>query len=172
MQDEKKTKAQLIEDLTRLRQHSMILERHAAECTQALADTRAGLTEARAQQAATSDILRLIASSPTDVQPVFDAIAASAATLCEAQNGSVYRFDGRLIHLVAHHNHSPDALEAIRRAFPMPPGRGSVTARAILTRAVAHVPDAAADPEYLHCSRLQSGLPPVLAVPVLRSGTP
>ena len=55
MQDAKKTKAQLIEDITRLRQHCMALERREAECTQELA-------EARAQQAATSDILRLIAS--------------------------------------------------------------------------------------------------------------
>ena len=96
MQDEKKTKAQLIEDLTRLRQHNMALERREAERTQELADTRAELTEALAQQTATSDILRLIASSPTDVQPVFDAIAASAVTLCEAQNGGVFRFDGTL----------------------------------------------------------------------------
>src|SRR2546428_13939260 len=103
MQDAKKTKAQLIEDLTRLRQRSMALERREAECTQELA-------EARAQQAATSDILRLIASSPTDVQPVFDAIAASAVTLCEAENGGVLRLDGRLIHLVAHYNWSSEHL--------------------------------------------------------------
>src|SRR4029450_1732594 len=112
MQDEKKTKAQLIEDLARLRQHNMALERRQAECGQELADTRAELTEARAQQAATSDLLRLIASSPTDVQPVFDAIVASAVTLCEAVNGGVFRFDGGLLHLVAHHNWSPDELEA------------------------------------------------------------
>src|SRR5213596_2856718 len=101
MRDEKKTKAQLLEDLTRLRQRLMAMERREAERTQEPADTRAELTEALAQQAATSDILRLIASSPTDVQPTFDAIAASAVTLCEAENGGVYRFDGRLIHLVA-----------------------------------------------------------------------
>src|SRR4029453_2128438 len=156
MQDEKKTKAQLIEDLARLRQHNMALERRQAECVQELADTRAELTEARAQQAATSDILRLIASSPTDVQPVFDAIAASAATLCEAQTGGVYRFDGSLVHLVAHHNVTLDELEALRRAFPMPPSRGSASARAILTRAIAHIPDVAADPEYVASSLLPS----------------
>jgi signal transduction histidine kinase/DNA-binding response OmpR family regulator/putative methionine-R-sulfoxide reductase with GAF domain len=172
MQDEKKTKAQLIEDLTRLRQRLMALERREAERSQELVDTRAGLTEARAQQAATSDILRLIASSPTDVQPVFDAIATSAATLCEAQNGSVCRFDGRLIHLVAHYNYSPDELEAIRRAFPMPPSRVSAAGRAILTRAVAHVPDVATDPEYVNSSLLQSGLRTVLSVPMLQDGHP
>src|ERR1700758_1949859 len=98
MQDVRKTKAQLLEDLTRLRQRLMALEEREAERTQELAEAHAGLAEARAQQAATSDILRLIASSPTDVQPIFDAIAVSAVTLCEAQNGGVYWFDGRLIH--------------------------------------------------------------------------
>ena len=170
MQDKKKTKAQLIEDLTRLRQHNMALERHQAACVQELADTRAELTEARAQQAATSDILRLIASSPTDVQPVFDAIAANAVTLCGAVDGGVFRFDGSLIHLVAHHNYSPDELEVIQRVFPIPPGRDSVPARAILTGTVAHVPDIAADPEYVHGSLVQVGFHTVLAVPMLRDG--
>ena len=54
MQDEKKTKAQLLEDLTRLRQRLMALERREAERVQELADTRAELTETLAQQAATS----------------------------------------------------------------------------------------------------------------------
>ena len=172
MQDEKKTKAQLIEDLTRQRQHSMALERREAECTQELAEAHAGLTEARAQQTATSDILRLIASSPADVQSVFDAIAASAVTLCEALNGGVFRFDGSLIHLVAHHNYSPDELETIQRVFPIPPGRGSVTARAILTGAVAHVPDVTTDPEYVYSSLAQTGLHTTLSVPMVRDGHP
>ena len=54
--------------------------------------------EALEQQTATSEILRVISSSPTDVQPVFEAICRSAVRLCEAVNGSVSRFDGRLIH--------------------------------------------------------------------------
>src|SRR5437867_2751897 len=170
MQDEKKTKAQLLEDLTRLRQRSMALERREAERTQELAEAHAGLAEARAQQAATSDILRLIASSPTDVQPVFDAIAASATTLCSAQTGGVTRFDGSLIHLVAHHNFTPDELEAIWRVFPIPPSRGSLNARAILTGAVVHVPDPAADPEFVYSGLVQAGLRTTLSVPMLQDG--
>src|SRR5256712_7256412 len=88
------------------------------------------LTGALEQQTATSEILSVISSSPTDVQPTFDAIAASAARLCEAPNSAVFRFDGRLIHLVgqyAQSNIGADALEAIRRVFPIPPGRGSIT---------------------------------------------
>ena len=56
------------------------------------------LSEALEQQTATGEILRVISSSPTDIQPTFDAIAASAVRLCEAQEGTVFRFDGSLIH--------------------------------------------------------------------------
>src|SRR5262249_24907828 len=62
------------------------------------------LTETLEQQTATGEILRVTSSSPTDVQPTFDAIAASARRLCEAANGMVFRFDGELIHLAAHDN--------------------------------------------------------------------
>jgi two-component system, NtrC family, sensor kinase len=76
----------------------------------ALAEAHAHVTEALEQQTATAEILRVISSSPTDVQPTFDAIAASATRLCEALQGSVFRFDGTLIHLAAHYgsrSHTP-----------------------------------------------------------------
>jgi two-component system NtrC family sensor kinase len=118
----------------------------AMENARLLTETR----EALDQQTATAEILRVISGSPTDLQPTFDAIAASAATLCGAA-GSVFRFDGSLIHFVAHYGWTPEELDAVHHLFPLPPGRGSVTARALLTRAVAHVPDLAVDPE-LHPS--------------------
>jgi GAF domain-containing protein len=129
------------------------------------------LTEALEQQTATAEILRAISSSPTDVQPVFEAIVQSAVRLCEAVNGSVSRFDGSLIHLVAQHGMSAEMREARNRVFPRPPGRGSITARAILTRAVVHV-DIAEDPEYEHSVIVQAGFRTVLSVPMLRDGDP
>src|SRR5208337_3742667 len=57
------------------------------------------LAEAREQQTATSEILRVISSSPTDVQPVFDAIAANALRLCGAKWSVVVRYDGKLMEL-------------------------------------------------------------------------
>ena len=63
--------------------------------------------EALEQQAATSDILRVISTSPTDVQSVFTAIVKSAVKLCGTLTSCVWRFDGELIHLVAHHNLPP-----------------------------------------------------------------
>ena len=65
------------------------------------------LQESLEQQTASAEILRVISSSPTDVQPVFDAIAHSAAVLCEATNGTVFRLRDGLIHLVGSYSLSP-----------------------------------------------------------------
>src|SRR5262245_56376908 len=59
--------------------------------------------EGQEQQAATSEILRIIASSPTDLRPVFDAMAESAARLCSAYDASIFQRDGDVLRLVAHH---------------------------------------------------------------------
>jgi hypothetical protein len=76
------------------------LEKRLAEALKREAD-------ALEQQTATAEILRVISSSPTDVQPVFDAIAAKALDLCRAKTSTVFRFDGVLVHLVAGHSLSP-----------------------------------------------------------------
>jgi GAF domain-containing protein len=116
--------------------------------------------------------LRVISSSPTDVQPVFDTIACSAVRLCEAVNGAVFRFDGNLIHLAAYHNVGGDELAAVRRLFPIAPGHGSATGRAILSREVVHVEDMTKDPGYRATSLVQAGFRTVLSVPMLREGLP
>jgi GAF domain-containing protein len=130
------------------------------------------LTVALDQQTATSEILRVISSSPTDVQPVFDAIAAASTALCAAENSGVFLFDGTLIHFAAHHHWTAEDLDAIRQTFPRPPGPGTVTARAILTRAVAHTVDIAADPGYEIRGFVEQGFHAILSVPMLRDGDP
>ena len=132
----------------------------------------ADLTESLEQQTATSEILEVISSSPTDVQPVFDAIARRATALCEAANSGVFRFTDGLIHLAAHHNWTAEELDAVLRVFPVPPGRGSVTARAILTRVVAHVTDLTADPEFTATAIARAGFRATLSVPMLQEGRP
>jgi hypothetical protein len=109
------------------------------------------LSDALEQQTATSEILRVISSSPTDVQPVFESIAASALRLCDAKLCTVFRFDGKLIHLVALHAVSPEGAAAYRDAYPASPGRNGGTHRAILTRSIVHIPDIRA------CSRSSMG---------------
>jgi len=105
----------------------------APDLAQRLAEALRREAEAREQQAATTDILRVISGSPSDVQPVFDTIAATALRLCEARLCTVFTFDGTLIHLVASHHVSTDGAAAHRAAHPARPGRGGGTHRAILT---------------------------------------
>ena len=131
------------------------------------------LTEALEQQTATGEILRVISSSPTDAQPVFDTIAHNAVRLCEAAFAYVFRFDGTLMHVVAHHNLTSEALSALDRQWPMRPDARSVPARAILERRVIHVADVLGEPDhpYLATSRAL-GIRTMLTVPMLRDGEP
>src|SRR5215467_11165526 len=99
------------------------------------------LTEALEQQTATSEILRVISSSPTDVQPVFDAIVQSAVRLCDGLHGVVDRFDGELIHFAAHYNYTPEALQMTLRMYPRQPDRKQAAGRAILTGDVVNIAD-------------------------------
>ena len=131
------------------------------------------LAEALEQQMATAEVLRVISSSPTNVQPVFDAIATSAVRLCGARIATVFHFDGELIHLIAHHGYTPEALELRRGLFPAPPQAGSITGRAILNRAVVHIPDALADATYPYRDFARAAeVRSVIGVPMLRDGRP
>lgn len=131
------------------------------------------LSEALEQQRATAEVLRVISSSPTDVQPVFDAIAASAVRLCGARIATVFHFDNELIQLIAHHGYTPEVLALRRGLFPAQPRAGSVTGRAILNRAVVHVPDALADGAYPYRDFARAAeVRSVIAVPMLRDGRP
>ena len=136
------------------------------EKNRALTDAHAQVTETLGQQTATSEILRVISSSPTDVQPVFDAIAESAVRLCEGLFGAVFRFDGELMHFVAHHHFSGEAL-LVQRQYPRPPG--GLTGSAILDRAVAHSADVLSDPRTANPDLARVlGYRSLLAVPILR----
>ncbi len=138
-----------------------------------LESCRRVLREALEQQTATSDVLRVISSSPTDAQPVFNMIAESAARLCEAQYCFVYRFDGHLLHFVAHHGLTSEVLEINRRSYPAAPSRRSVAARAMLERAVVQIPDVTADPDYaLSAMAKAGGYASAVGVPILRDGLP
>jgi GAF domain-containing protein/DNA-binding response OmpR family regulator/anti-sigma regulatory factor (Ser/Thr protein kinase) len=131
----------------------------------------ASLTESLEQQTATAAILRVISRSPTDVQPVFDAIAASALRLCNASSGAVLRFDGELVHIAAMVNVDPEGAAAVRAAFPMPPSRASASARAILTRDTVHIPDVFDDSDHQVATAVATaGFRSVVSAPMLRDG--
>jgi hypothetical protein len=76
------------------------------------------LNEALERQAATAEILRLISSSPTGVQPVFDAIVRNFVLLCGSVFGAIYTFDGELVHLAGSYGFSPEQLKALRTKVP------------------------------------------------------
>jgi signal transduction histidine kinase len=131
------------------------------------------LMESLGHQSATVEILRVISGSPTDAQPVFDTIAKNAARLCEAQFCFVFRFDGELLHFVAHQGVTAEGVEAVRRGYPMAPSRGSAAALAVLDRSVAQIPDVFVDPDFAFGGAAKvAGYRSAIAVPMLRDGLP
>ena len=131
--------------------------------------------EALEQQTATADILRVISRSPSDIQPVFDAIVQNAVKLCEGLFGTVLRLDGDRLHLAAHHNLSPAGLQAYREHYPVVVNlRETVASGAILDRRVVQVIDStdpAVPPRSVAMARA-TGFRGVVVVPMLRDGEP
>src|SRR5215470_5801524 len=131
------------------------------------------LGETRDQRRATTEILSVISRSPTDAQPVFDTIAASATRLCDGLYSVVFRFDGEMITVAADSGVSPQPSAIIRSAYPAPPGKGTLASRALHERRVIVVTDAQdniANP--LGAERARAiGYRAGLSVPMVRDGT-
>src|SRR5262245_9125494 len=130
------------------------------------------LTQALDQQTATSEILRVIASSPTDVQPVCDTIVRSSLSLCDATLSGLGLVEGDQITLGAARGLEPEAMAVLRGSYPRPLSRDLATSRAVLERRVIHIPDVQADREYSHPLARDFGVRTALAVPMLREGVP
>ena len=133
------------------------------------------LSEALEQQTATSEVLKVISSSPGELQPVFDAMLANAVRLCAASFGNLYLRDGEAFRLVAFHN-TPPAFVAQRRGRPYCPSPIGPPGRMLRTRAVVHVDDLTTDPSYLERDPgvvafvELAGTRTVLLVPMLKEG--
>jgi GAF domain-containing protein len=130
------------------------------------------LNGALERQTATAELLKLIATSPKDAQPVFDMIARSARRLCKAQFCYVFRFDGELVHFAAQAGYSSTP-EVLLTGYPLPPGRTSAATRSILIGAIEQIPDVLADPDYAHASQAKTlNYRSIVAVPMLKDGRP
>ena len=107
----------------------------------------ADLTESLEQQTATSDVLKVISSSPGDLEPVFATMLEKAVQICDATFGNIYRWDGEALQLVATHD-TPPAYAQHRRHSPFRAEQDNAVARMIRSKAVVHVFDAATNETY------------------------
>jgi len=128
------------------------------------------LTEALEQQTATSDILRVISQSQTDVQPVFDTIVRSVLALCDAAFSGVYLVDGDAIGVAATAGMTAEATAAFRAGYPRRIGADTVSGRAALECRVVQTEDLMNDPDYAGAPGTFVGARTVLGVPLLRDG--
>src|SRR6185436_1650096 len=133
------------------------------------------LTEALERQTATSEVLKVISRSAFDLQPVLEVLAENATRLCAADWALFYRFDGRVLRVIANHGAPPRLLEWFStggQGAELPPDRTSVTGRAAVELRTVHVPDVLADPEF-QARRAQhhGGFRAGLGVPMLRDGS-
>ncbi|MGE3742927.1 MAG: GAF domain-containing protein [Geminicoccaceae bacterium] len=129
------------------------------------------LREALGRQTATAEVLRVIANTPTDTQPVFDTIGERAPKLCNAEMGMVAMVDGDLIRLASIYGVTKEGVEAAKQAMPMRLDHETATARAVRTGSICHIPDIAEDAHYLNRHTAQAmRYRACLAVPMFHNG--
>jgi hypothetical protein len=115
-------------------------QRHADKARRQLAEARRQAAEALEQQTATSEVLRVISSSPGELQPVLDALVRSAVRFCGARDAAIHRLDGQQLRVAAHHG--PVPYHPIGRVVAL---TGTVNGRAVLKRQPVHVIDLQAE---------------------------
>ncbi|WP_027550273.1 ATP-binding protein [Bradyrhizobium sp. Cp5.3] len=149
----------------RLQESYATLERKVEQRT-------AELSESLQQQTATADVLKVISRSAFDLQMVLNTLVESAARLCDADEGTIFRPKDGVFYLAASCGLGAEQ-ESHLRTFASVPERGSVVGRTLLDRKTVHVPDVQADPEFAPSSaRRRSDVRTMLGVPLLREGAP
>ena len=124
-----------------------LVQNFAAQAVIAIENTRLlnELRQSLEQQTATADVLRVISSSPGELEPVFQAMLENATRICEAKFGILHRFDGKTLHMAAEVGTPADYAEFLRQRGPFQPRSGSLVDRVLRTRKVSHTADDATD---------------------------
>jgi signal transduction histidine kinase len=148
------------------------LQKQLDQRTRELAEAQKNLTEALEQQTATSEVLRVISSSPGELEPVFRAVLENATRLCEAKFGTLHLRDGDVLRAVATHNAPPAYVEARRDPLLRPPPDAPL-GRVAITKQVVHIVDIKTTRSYIerHPWLLAddlAGYRTILAVPMLK----
>jgi len=131
--------------------------------------------EALDRQTATADILKVIASSPSNVQPVFDVIVERAVLLCGARMGRVYRYDGDHIQMVAGHGLSAPGRDRVQQVFPRHATDDTIVGQVMRSRLPFFLPDIREDPSIPALSRQMIealGTRSQVTMPMLLAGEP
>jgi GAF domain-containing protein len=161
-------------DVAGLRSSGTKVSTHVDRLLASNADLERQLAEALEQQAATSEVLKVISRSAFDLQVVFDTLLESAARLCEADHAWLLRSYGEYFCWVASYGHASEVHARIRdyyTARQVPVDRGTVTGRTVLEAKTVHVSDVLADDEYtLGDVQKIAGYRAALGVPLLREG--
>jgi GAF domain-containing protein/CheY-like chemotaxis protein len=171
--DEEVALAQTFADQAMIAIENVRLFKETQEALHKVEQRTAELSEALEYQTAISQVLRVISESPTDVSPVLDVILDCATRLLQPQTAGIFRYDGRLIHVGASRNWTPEVTEQARSLFPTPADEGTVTGRVILARATITVDDVLGDPQYgLKPFARAGGWRRLLGAPMLKDGVP
>jgi GAF domain-containing protein len=145
-----------------------------ADLQDELADARKHLAEAIEQQTATAEVLRVISSSPGELEPVFNAMLDNAVRLCEAKFGFMNRYDGDNWKVAAVHNAAPAYTEYLQQHGYKRPGPETVVARVARTKRMVHIADLAASRGYAERDAVVvagveiGGVRTLLGVPMLK----
>src|SRR6516162_6639864 len=128
----------------------------------------ADLTEALEYQTGTGDVLKVISQSGAELGPVLDTLVATAARICLADSGFIFRLHDGLCTMIASFG-IPAEYKDFQARTPIAPGRGTLAGRTVLERRAVHIEDAAADPEYTRIEAVQLGNQrTMLGVPLVR----